>query len=224
MSDHYHRHTRAVLMAAGLAGLGLLVTSFPAGATTLRKMDLPELVSSADRVVHARAISSTVYWDPTETQILTDTTFEVLDETKGVGPQQLTVNLLGGQIGDVEMNAEGAPVFVTGDEVVLFTLERADGKSDLVGYTQGVMRVVTETTTGAGGEAVPMKIAKSEVLLGVTLVQAGAPQLTEVKPSLLSAPLATLLSDIRQIADGTRPATPVISATPDTDPEGSEAP
>lgn len=206
---------------AGLIAAGLLAAISPASATTLRKMDLPELIASADRIVHVRAINQNVYWDPTETQIYTDTTFEVLSEAKGQGPSLVTVNLLGGSIGEVDMRAEGTPIFSAGDEVVLFALDRPDGKEDLVGFSQGVMRVVTETSTGATGEAVSMKFAVSEVPLGVTYVQVGGPQLVETRPSPLRAPLATLLEDIRQVVGGTRPAGPAVSPTPDTDPEAT---
>jgi len=218
MSDRSHLWARRSLVAAGLAGLGLILTATHAGATTLRKMDLPELVSSADRIVHARAVDKTVYWDPTGTQIYTDTSFEVVAEAKGQGPATLTVTLLGGRIDPVEMKEEGAPVFGMGEEVVLFTLDRPDGKSDLVGFTQGVMRVLTEDT----GD----KIAVSEVALGVTLVQLGGPQPVVVRPSPLRAPLGILLEDIRQMILNGQPTGPVISTTPATDPvaPGSEIP
>src|SRR5215475_10130926 len=126
---------RPIRVALPLLALSCTLTA----ATTLRRMDLPELVSSADRVVYARAVASTVAWDPTGTQIFTDTTFEVIDSAKGQGPTTLTVTLLGGRIDPVEMLQEGTPVFAPGDEVVLFTADRPDGKCDLVGFTQGVM-------------------------------------------------------------------------------------
>ena len=218
MSDRSHFRARGTLAAAGVACLGLLAAIAPAGATTLRRMDLPELVSSADRIVHARAIDKTVYWDPTGTQIYTDTTFDVVAEAKGLGPSTLTVTLLGGRIDPAEMKEEGAPVFGLGEEVVLFTLQRPDGKNDLVGFTQGVMRVLTEDS----GD----KIAVSEVPLGVTLVQLGGPQPAVVRPSPMRAPLGILLEDIRQMILNGQPAGPVISPTPETDPvaAGSEIP
>jgi hypothetical protein len=197
-------------MTAGVACLGLLVTSAPARATTLRKMDLPELVSEADRVVHARAVDSTVYWDPTGTQIYTDTSFEVLAEAKGQGPSTLVVSLLGGRIDPVEMREDGAPSFALGDEFVLFALNRPDGKMNVLGFTQGVMRVITD----AGGD----KIAVSEIPLGVSLLQGTGPQPSLVKPSPMRAPLSTLLDDIRLMVSGSGPTGPVVSTTPDTDP------
>jgi hypothetical protein len=205
-----HKWVRGTLMTAGFSCLGLLITSAPASATTLRKMDLPELVSGADRVVHARAVDSTVYWDPSGTQIFTDTSFEVLAEAKGQGPSTLVVTLLGGRIDPVEMREDGAPSFALGDEVVLFALNRPDGKMNVLGFTQGVMRVITDSS----GD----KIAVSEIPMGVSLVQVTGPQPSVVRPSPMRAPLGILLEDIRLMVSGSGPTGPVISSTPDTDP------
>jgi len=211
------REARAVchLAAASLLSLVCLATVPPADATTLRKMDLPELVSLADRIVDARAISRNVYWDPSGTQIYTDTTFEVLAEAKGQGPATLTVTLLGGRIDPLEMREEGTPGFSVGEEVVLFTLERPDGNHNLVGFTQGVMRVQPDADSGE-------KFAVSEVPLGVTLVDPGQTQAASSRPSPLRAPLASLLDQVRQIVAGTQPPGPIFATTPETDPLGVE--
>src|SRR5262249_1759586 len=148
MTPTRHRRSMPVAPLAGVLSLAVLAAVSESSATTLRKMDLPELVSSADRVVYARVASQTTYWDESETQIYTDTTFDVLSEAKGSGPTTLTVTLLGGQIGDVEMREDGTPLFAARDEVVLFALERPDGKNNLVGFSQGVMRVQPEPDTG----------------------------------------------------------------------------
>jgi len=221
MSNRRESRVRGRSIAAGLAGFGLLVAAAaPASATTLRKMDLPELVATADRIVDARAVDSVVYWDADGLQIFTDTTFEVISEAKGQGPATLVVSLLGGRIGEADMQAEGAPIFSIGDEVVLFALDRGDGKNNLVGYTQGVMRVVDE----AAPNSTTVKMAVSEVPLGVTYVQSVAGQAVEVRPSPMRAPLDTLLTDIRGMIGGTRPPGPSVSTTPETDPivPGSE--
>ncbi len=200
-------------LSAGLAAL--LCTASASSATTLRKMDLPEIVALADRVVHARAVAGSVYWDEEGTRIYTDTTFEVLEEAKGQGPSALTVTLLGGRIDPIEMREEGAPVFATGEEVVLFALQRPDGRNDLVGFSQGVLRVQPEPETME-------KFAVSEVPLGVLFVQPGEPAPAAVRPSPLRAPLASLLDEVRQMVAGTRQPGPILATSPDTDLLGAE--
>ncbi len=200
---------------AGLAALSQLGTLSPAGATTLRRMDLPELIASSSRVVHARAVDTVVYWDDEGLRIYTDTTFEVLAEAKGAGPSTLALHLLGGRIDPVEMTVDGTPSFAPGEEVVLFTLDRPDGKSDLAGFTQGVMRVALETVTGPDGESAARKIAVAEMPLGVKLVDFQGPRPAVVRPSQLRAPLDRLLDGIRGIVTGSRPPGPVLSTAPE---------
>jgi hypothetical protein len=178
---------------AGLFTAAWLSASAPAIATTLRRMDLPELVGRAERIVHARAVNVNVHWNAAGTQILTDTTFEVLDQAKGQGPSRLTVTMLGGRIDPVEMSAEGTPVFQTGEEVVLFTSPGTDGAKNLVGFSQGVMRIGEDPQTGE-------KTATSEVPVGVTFVQMVGGRPTVTHPSRRSAPLPLLLDEIRRMA------------------------
>jgi len=163
-------------------------------ATTLRRMDLPEMVAVADRVVHARVAGNLVYWGAPG-QILTDTTFEVLSDVKGSGPKTLTVTQLGGRIDPVELHVEGTPVFTPSEEVVLFTEPTPGGRRVIVGLSQGVMRVQDDAETNekvVRGEAAPE---------GVTFV-GGRPQLSTVR-------LETLLGDIRRLAEVTaRPTVP----------------
>src|SRR5688572_15992070 len=114
-----NRRRFGMALRVPVAALVLAAVAQPAGATTLRRMELGELVSRAERIVHARAVDKTVRWDASGTQIYTDTTFEVIDEAKGKGPRRLTVSLLGGVMGGVEMREEGTPLFRQGEEVVL---------------------------------------------------------------------------------------------------------
>ena len=200
-------------LAASLALAIWFATPSPAGATTLRRIDLPELVAHADRIVHARAIETKVYWNADGTQINTDTLFDILDQAKGQGPKRLTVTMLGGRIDPVEMSAVGTPVFEIGEEVLLFTSPRPDGMKNLVGYSQGVMRVHEDPQTGE-------KIAASEVPVGTTYLQAAPGRAQAVRPERLQAPVPALLDQIRQMVavEGAAPGLsrkPVPVATPD---------
>jgi hypothetical protein len=184
-------------LTAGLLAAAWLASTTPAVATTLRRIDLTELVGRADRIVHARAVDLNVHWNAAGTQILTDTTFEILDQAKGQGPARLTVTMLGGRIDPVEMSAEGTPVFRAGEEVVLFTSPRPDGAKNLVGFSQGVMRIVEDPETGE-------KTAISEVPVGVTYMQMVEGKPAVVHPSRRHAPLSALLDEIRRIVEESR--------------------
>ena len=195
MTSHIPRFTFAVAVAAAL-------TATPAGATTLRRMDLAELVATADRIVHARVVVNRTYWDATHTRIFTDTDFEVLDEAKGSGPKSLTITQLGGRVPPIDMLVEGTPTFSVGEEVVLFTELHSNGLRLVTGLGQGVMRIHQDRDTRE-------KVAVNPVLTGVQLVGG--------KPSRLEAPLAPLLERIRQLAAGGRKGA-TLETTPATDP------
>ncbi len=196
-----------------MAAAALLAGPVPAGATTLRQMDLDELAVRADRIVHARAVDKKTYWDETGTRIYTDTTFEVLGEAKGQGPRRLTVSMLGGRIDPAEMTVEGTPSFSLGDEVVLFTSPRPDGKKNLVGFSQGAMRVLEDPGTGE-------KFAVSGVPAGVTFVEDSGGHPSVIHPSPHQVPLEQLFDQIRRKQEEGGPAVPRVSKTPqrlDTD-------
>jgi len=173
-----------------------MAASPPAGATTLRRMDFGQLVARAHRVVDARVVANNVYWDATGTRIYTDTVFEVLDEAKGKGPKQLTVTMLGGRIDPAEMTVDGTPVFAAGEEVVLFTSPRPDGKNNLVGFSQGVLRVHEDRVTGR-------KWAVSDIFSGVTYVDTTGGHPVPVAPVRSRAPLDVLMQNVRaMVQDG----------------------
>ncbi|HKY31504.1 MAG TPA: hypothetical protein VJV23_03125 [Candidatus Polarisedimenticolia bacterium] len=193
------------LRGPGLA-LALLALAVPAHATTLKRMDLSELVRGADRVVHARAAGTRVYWDPSGTQIYTDTRFEVVEEAKGRGPRTLTLTTLGGRMGEVVMSVEGTPAFEQGSEAVLFTAAAPDGRRHLVGFSQGVMRVIEDSRTGD-------RFAVSETPAGVTVMERTGTGLAPVRPRRQRASLPQLLDEIRRIAQG-EPAGPRLLSRP----------
>lgn len=172
------------LRISGLVFISLCLASVTL-ATTLRRMDLSEMVAVADRVVHARVVGNRVYWEEPG-QILTDTTFEVLSDAKGSGPGTLTLTQLGGRIDPVELVVEGTPAFTPSEEVVLFTEPIPDGRRVIVGLSQGVMRVHLDPETGekiVRGEAVPE---------GVTFIGGRS------QPS--AVPLDSLLGEVRRLA------------------------
>jgi hypothetical protein len=193
------------VLSVGLLAV-LLGLAGDARATTLRRMDLSELVQRADRVVHARVLDTAVYWNQSGTKINTDTTFEILDEAKGRGPRQLTLTMLGGRIDPAEMIVDGTPAFAAGEEVLLFTTARPDGKKNLVGFSQGVMRIAVDEATGR-------QVALSATLGGVVLVDERG-QRAE-RPTPRRFPLDTFLERIRGMTAQGQPAGRGIAQRPE---------
>lgn len=107
----------AVAITAGVAA--------PAGATTLVRQSLDELVVANDTVVVGEVLDAKSYWNADKTFILTDVRVAVADAAKGTPGSEVTVTLMGGKVGDTTTLIVGGAQLVPGSAYVLF-LNRED--------------------------------------------------------------------------------------------------
>lgn len=106
----------ALAMAASLA------TS--ASATTLRRMDVDELVASNRTVVVGQVTDSRSYWNKDKSFILTDVRIAVNEVLKGeLQDQEITVTIMGGRVGEVTTLIIGGPELIPGKSYLLFLNE-----------------------------------------------------------------------------------------------------
>lgn len=128
--------------AAGCALMGAVEPSL-ARASLVEAMDLDALVEEADRVVLARVMAATSFYDDLG-QIVTDVTMQVEETLKGdeAPGAAITVRRLGGEVGNVGMRVAGEPSFAVGETVLLFG-SALDGSATLrpLGMAQGAVRV-----------------------------------------------------------------------------------
>ena len=133
---------------AGLIG-SLLMTLLmvgPADASIVQGLELEELVAHADRIVLGRVLFSESFERPNG-QFGTWHRISVEREIRGQAPdeQEVMVETLGGQIGDIAMRVEGEPSFTVGERVLVFIRDGGPYTAfRSVGMGQGVMRVRTE--------------------------------------------------------------------------------
>lgn len=103
----------ALAIAAGIAA--------PAGATTLIRASLDELVAGNERIVVGEILDATSYWNAEGTFILTDVRLALADVLKGDrGDRELTVTLMGGRVGDLTTLIVGGAELIPGRSYVLF--------------------------------------------------------------------------------------------------------
>lgn len=131
-------------LAAPLLGASLLLTTLspsPADATIMLRLELTDLVGRADAIFVGVPVSSRSRWVGGGRQIVTDTTFRVVEAVRGarVG-RRVVVRRLGGSVGGVGMWVSGTPRFRSGARVLLFTEQRA-GHRFVVGMRQGAFHV-----------------------------------------------------------------------------------
>jgi hypothetical protein len=110
------RHAMALAIATAVVA--------PAGATTLMRADLEKLAAENATVVIGDVVDSHSYWNADGSFILTDVQFAVSEVVKG-RPQnrEITITLMGGQVGDLTTLIIGGPQLIPGRSYVLFLNE-----------------------------------------------------------------------------------------------------
>ncbi len=111
--------------------LTVLILAAPSPAwAILAETSFEDLVRMSDHIVQAKVQSIRSEWNEDRTQIFTTVTIQVGDVYSGRIADSATVTVVvpGGIVGNLAMEVEHAPVFVVGEEVVLF-LTDVDSKS-----------------------------------------------------------------------------------------------
>ena len=121
----HERKTTRLCRALTAVAVAAAVTA-PAGATTLIRQSLDELVANNSTIVVGEVVAVRSYWNQEGTFILSDVTVGVSDTLKGQGPRpEITITLMGGTVGDLTTLIVGGPELVEGRSYVLF-LNRED--------------------------------------------------------------------------------------------------
>jgi hypothetical protein len=112
-------------------------------------LSLDQMSDQSSAIVHGKVVASRMEWNSTHTSIVTIYTVKASRYLKGGLGDTFELTELGGQVGNLSMNADGVPRFTAGEEVVLFVW--TDGIYHLnqaIGFEQGVFRVRTEAASG----------------------------------------------------------------------------
>lgn len=131
-----------------------------AQASVFAAMDRDHLLVASVAVIEGRVIDVEGRWDDTGAVIYSDVTIEVLDTIVGVAPRTLRVRTVGGQVGDMRMEAVGFPVFGRRQHVVVF-VEDVQGEHRVTGFRQGLFQVEKRS----GGRLVAVSTIDDDVLL-----------------------------------------------------------
>ncbi len=128
----------------------LIFATVVARATTVLPPTFDELVNNADYIVHARtkSVTATKATSGHGPKIYTQVELEIVDVVAGTPPAQVTLRLLGGQVGDERMIVEGMPRFRVGDEDVLFVSGNGHAVCPLYGMMHGRFPVRTDPASG----------------------------------------------------------------------------
>jgi hypothetical protein len=130
------------LIGLTMLGLAALVAA-PASTTTLLHFDVEQLTAIATVVAVGDVVGVDARWNDTHTKIYTRVSIkptEVLKGARDLG--QLTIKMIGGQVGQEVAKLPGTPELATGERVLVFLEPRDDGDGYLiVGLFQGLFRL-----------------------------------------------------------------------------------
>ncbi|MCW5827690.1 MAG: hypothetical protein KIT79_00070 [Deltaproteobacteria bacterium] len=118
------------------------VTALPVRAL-VEKRTLRDLIDESEHVVVATCVGQSSHLDATGARVFTVSRFDVQTNILGEPPlEDLSIRVLGGQRGEMNVTVPGAPRFVQGQKYLLFvTPEFENGFRTTVGWKQGVMEV-----------------------------------------------------------------------------------
>ncbi len=153
--------------------LPALMASSRAGATVMLKMDLPQLVGRADVIFVGKVIRLESRWSEDRRHIVTDTTFQVVQNVRGaVASRPVVVRSLGGVVDGIGMRVAGSPQFRVGQEALLFT-DLRKGHRYVTGMMQGVYLVSRDKTGRAevGGSSAGVSLARRTERGGLQMVR-----------------------------------------------------
>lgn len=123
-----------------------LTTLPPALATSLKPLDLERLSIQAPLIIYGEVINNRALNDRQSGQIVTLTTFKVIELIKGNTGEEHTIKQIGGQLTDsnIKMHIPGVPRFNAGSKYVVFLAEKSQlGFSSPLGLYQGTFSVKT---------------------------------------------------------------------------------
>jgi len=163
-----------------------LLSSVVSHATTVLPPSFQELVGEADIVFEGEVIdtrSRATSFDGNEV-IYTDVTFRVSRALKGRPGSVVSLQFLGGEVGDRGMKVYGIPTFARGDRDVIFAITSQPLISPLVRLMHGRVRVVRD-----GGAAAQESVRLSD---GTPLRQVAAFGAITLQDALSQTPALSL--------------------------------
>lgn len=121
----------------------------PTRGTTVVPPDFAGLVDRAGLVFRGEVVGreATLVTRGSERAIFTRVTFRVLEAIKGTPPPLLTLEFLGGAVGELSLEVSGMPRFESGGQEIVFVSAGAPAICPLVAMAHGRYRILRD----AGG-------------------------------------------------------------------------
>jgi hypothetical protein len=123
--------------------LCMLTLAATAGATSLQKLSLDDMIQKSTGVVRGKVTSS--YVGSIRGNLYTYYRVQVLEAWKASNNGMIDIAVPGGASGGKRQVVEGAPVLATGQEYVVFYWTSKTGLTQVLGLTQGLFAETDNT-------------------------------------------------------------------------------
>ena len=117
-------------------------------ATQIEYRSPRDLERESSLIVRGRVMAVRSFWNDTRTKVFTETTVMVDETYKGQQAASVSVRQLGGVVGHVRVNVDGAPVWNEGEEVLLFLEPFNSASFQVAGFSQGKYTIERDSSTG----------------------------------------------------------------------------
>ena len=138
-------------MARTFSGALLLLGALQTQATIIQYKSFRDLMKESDAVVSGRVARIESKYSANKEDIYTFVTLDQVETLSGsYAAPTLTLRFLGGHVDNDMLHVEGSPNFKQNEKVIVFVHGNGRYIVPVVGWTQGVFRVVPDAATGKG--------------------------------------------------------------------------
>ena len=177
------------LRVLGLLSLSLLFLPWEANSQA-RETSLEELTRTSTIVVLGKATGMESFWNEEQTRIITEVTIQVEEHVKGEGEAETKITVPGGRIGNTLYEVSDMPVFVEGEQILVFLWRHPSGRQLVTAGTQGKLSVVEDRQRG------------ERVVVGISrLFQQEAGKTDGSAPSRVRIPLEEVTQAVKRISN-----------------------
>ncbi len=134
MHSYAQRTLRTTAALFFAASIGLSTHS---SSAQIHQASLEELATTSTSVVVGKTTDVRSFWNAERTRILTEVTLQVDNQVAGAAAAQTVITIPGGRVGNALYEVSDMPVFVEGEEVVVFLWQDASGRNLVTGGSQG---------------------------------------------------------------------------------------
>jgi hypothetical protein len=145
-----------------MSALVLTFCMSPLQSATLERLSLDDMIAKSTSIVRGKVASA--YAAASGPVIYTNYTVEVSERLKGAAGSSVQVSVPGGVANGLRQTFSGAPTLNPGDEFVFFLFTGRDGRTAIIGLTQGLFALPSDGSS----DPVSTRSASRELMLDRT--------------------------------------------------------